>query len=145
MKTRLISSLFLFALLAPGCGDGDSTITVWNESSYAIDDLYVTEVNTFDWGPDLLGGDVLLPGESISVVVDCDVYDIKVIDETGVECELYDVDVCFEDDGWVIDDVILDTCAFGVTGSESGAVHKHGHEAEAGDTGEAGKLPAERS
>ena len=144
MKTKLIGSLFLFALLAPGCGGGDSTITVWNDSSYAIEDIYVTEVGTFDWGPDLLGNDVLLPGEDISVVVDCDTYDIKVVDETGVECELYDVDVCFEDDGWVIDDVILDTCAFGgVTASESGAVREHGH--ETGNAGEAAKPPAERT
>lgn len=138
MKTKLIGSLFLISLLAPACGDGDSTITVWNDSSYVIEDLYVTEVDTFDWGPDLLGGDVLLPGEDIVVVVDCDIYDIKVIDETGVECELHDIDVCFEDDDWVIDDVILDTCAFGVTTSESEAVPRHAHETDAG------KLPAER-
>lgn len=47
----------------------------------------------------------------------------------------------FEDDGWVIQDVVLDTCAFDVTASDSGAVHEHGH--EAGDAGEAAKLPAE--
>jgi hypothetical protein len=139
MKTRLIGPLFLISLLAPACGDGDSTITFWNESSYAIEDIYVTEVDTFDWGPDLLGGDVLLPGESISVVVDCNTYDVKVIDETGVECELYNIDVCFDDDGWVIDDATLDTCAFGVTAPGVEAIPRHDHAPDAG------KLPAERS
>ena len=137
MKAKLISSLFLFSLLAPGCGGGDSTITVWNESNYIIEDIYVTQVDTFDWGPDLLGGDVLRSGESITIEVDCDVYDIKVIDETGVPCELHDIDVCLEDDGWVIDDVTLDTCAFDGPALDASAVPRHGHEIEATPQGEA--------
>jgi hypothetical protein len=135
MKTKLIAPLFLLAMLAQGCiivDDDDNTITVWNDSDYVIEDLYITEVGTFDWGPNVLGGAPLFPGDSITVDVGCDTYDIKVIDETGVECELYDVDVCFgEDDGWVIDNFTLDTCAFGVnaTGSEDKNAHGHGTEA----------------
>jgi hypothetical protein len=110
---------------------------VWNESDYIIEDIYVTQVDTFDWGPDLLGGDVLRSGESITIAVDCDVYDIKVIDETGVECELHDIDVCLEDDGWVIDDVTLDACAFDAPAFDASAVPRHGHETEATPQGKA--------
>jgi hypothetical protein len=130
MKTKLIASLFLLSVFAQGCvvvSDDGETITVANDSDYVIEDLYITEQDTFDWGRDLLGGDALFPGESITIGVSCDVYDIKVVDDTGVECELYGVDVCFgEDDGWSVDNFTLDTCAFGVKSAETAA--KHGHE-----------------
>ena len=123
-------------MFAQGCvvvSDDDNTITVYNESSYDIYALYITPEDVFDWGPNVLGSQPLLAGgDSITVEVSCDVYDIKVVDDTGVECELYGVDVCFgEDDGWVIDDFTLDTCAFGVTASESKAKASHGHETAA--------------
>jgi hypothetical protein len=135
MKTKLIAPLFLLAMFAQGCiivDDDDNTLTVYNESSYVIDFLYITEVDTFDWGPNVLGGSALFPGDSITVDVGCDTYDIKVVDETGVECELYNVDVCFgEDDGWVVDDFTLDTCAFGVNATGSENQNAHGHNIEA--------------
>jgi hypothetical protein len=130
MKTKLIASLFLLSVFAQGCVvvSDDESITVYNDSDYVIEDLYVTERDTFDWGPDLLGSDALFPNESITVSVGCDVYDIKVVDETGVECELYDVDVCFgEDDGWSVTNFTLDVCAFGVRSSDT-AAPKHAHE-----------------
>lgn len=134
MKTKLIAPLFLLVMFAQGCvivDDDDNTLTVYNESSYVIDFLYITEVDTFDWGPNVLGGSALFPGESVTVSVGCDTYDIKVVDETGVECELYNVDVCFgEDDGWVVDDFTLDTCAFGVNATDS-SKRVHGHDAKA--------------
>ena len=37
---------------------------------------------------------------------------MQVVDETGVECELHNIDLCFDNDGWTVDDVILDVCAF---------------------------------
>ena len=128
MKTKLIAPLFLLSVFAQGCVvvSDDESITLYNESSYVIEDVYITERDTFDWGPNILGGDVLFPGESISVSVSCDLYDVKVIDETGVECVLEGIDVCFgEDDGWVIDNATLDTCAFGVKSAENAAKHAH--------------------
>jgi hypothetical protein len=130
MKTKLIASLFVLSVLAQGCvvvSDDTSEITVYNESSYVIEQLYITEVDTFSWGDDLLYGDVLFPGESITVGVYCDIYDIQVVDETGVPCELYDVDVCYDSAGWVIDDFTLDTCAWGVKATDSQGALKHDH------------------
>lgn len=123
-------------MFAQGCvivSDDDNTITVYNESSYDLYALYITPQDVFDWGPNMLSGDVLYPGEYITIEVGCDIYDVKVVDDTGVECELSGIDVCFgEDDSWVIDDFTLDVCAFGVAATEGGAKKAHGHEAEAG-------------
>ena len=42
----------------------DRRIAVLNQSSDAIVDLRASDVGRPDWGPDLLGEDVLAPGES---------------------------------------------------------------------------------
>jgi hypothetical protein len=106
----------LIASLVAGAGacvaeDGDSSLTVINESSFFIDELYIAEVSDPNWGPDLVGD--LAPGEEVTIILDCGTYDVLVVDETGVECELANVDLCFDDDAWVITDVTLDVCAFG--------------------------------
>jgi hypothetical protein len=116
MRTRfLLLSGFLTLGAAPGClivtdDDADeATLEVVNESDFAITDIYLTEVDNRDWGPNLIGGDVLLPGESIVLVdINCDYYDAQLIDEDGVTCELYDLDLCLNDATWVVRN---NTCA----------------------------------
>lgn len=103
------------AVTAPACtddDDGDSVLTVANESSFVLTEVRIAEIDDPTWGPNLLP-DVLFPGEEIVVVdIECGFYDVLVVDETGVECALFDVDLCFEDAVWVVDDLTLDTCAF---------------------------------
>lgn len=113
------SSLLLSAILAVGAGacvvsedDGDSTLTVSNRSSYFIEEIHLAEVSDPSWGADLIDG-ALAPGEDVIIVdISCGTYDVLVIDETGVECELSGLELCFDDDAWVIDDFTLDVCAF---------------------------------
>lgn len=91
----------------------DSTLTVANESSYWLEELHLAHVNDPSWGPDLISG-ALAPGEEIVIYdIACGRYDVLVVDETGVECELANLDLCFDDDLWIIDDLTLDICAFG--------------------------------
>lgn len=89
-------------------GGPDATLRVDNQSDFAITQLYLTDVGNPDWGPDLLHGDVLLPGEQLVLGVDCDFYDALLIDEDGVECEISDLDLCLNDADWIIRN---DTCA----------------------------------
>jgi hypothetical protein len=115
----MMNRLALLAVVAPltlgaGCviSDGDSSLTLYNESSYALYEVYLAEESDSSWGPNLLGSP-LFPGEDLVIYdIDCGTYDVLVVDETGVECELSNLDLCLDDDGWVIDDFILDTCAF---------------------------------
>jgi hypothetical protein len=100
------------------CGGDVSTLTVQNESSFVLEELYVTPVDAFDWGPDLLANDVLFPEESFTVSLGCDVYDVMVVDELGTECVLFDLDLCFEDATWVVTNIDLSLCdSAGVTSS----------------------------
>ena len=112
--TGIAFPLTIAALGAPltACGDDDeaseSTLLVVNDSDFAIDELFITDVDASGWGPDLLADNDLEPGEQILVTdIQCDVYDVLLIDEEGVECQLLGLDLCFDDATWVIDN---DTC-----------------------------------
>ena len=102
---KLLTSFALLAsLTASACVvTDDSSLRVSNHSDFEIHEMYVTGVGTSTWGPNLLGGDVLLPDESVYVVLDCGTYDALLIDETGAECEVNSVDLCFDDADWIIE------------------------------------------
>jgi hypothetical protein len=104
--TTTVTACFLgLGAALAGCvieSGGDSSLTVYNDSDFVIQELYLVEVNSPTWGPDLLGSDVLLPGEAIELGLDCDTYDALVVDETGLECEILGIDLCFDDAQWVL-------------------------------------------
>lgn len=116
MKKRLLAIPLFVMLMALGSGciiaDNDSSLTIDNASSYALYEIYITEIGNPSWGPDMLGGDILLPGEALTVLLDCGDYDALVVDEDGIQCELNGLDLCFDDAVWVIDDFTLNTCGF---------------------------------
>lgn len=90
----------------------DASLTIVNESSYAIYELYVSEVERSDYGRNLLGAGPLLPGEEILIDVYCDYYDVLLIDQDGYECELLALDLCYQDTVWVIDNAELASCSW---------------------------------
>jgi hypothetical protein len=106
------------ALAACSGFGSDSQLTVQNSSNYVLEDIYITPVGAPSWGPDQLGSDALFPGESVTIELGCDVYDVLVVDELGAECMLLDLDLCFDSALWVITNSVLSFCDFGVT-SES--------------------------
>jgi hypothetical protein len=80
----------------------DATLTVVNESDFAITELYLTSSVDLGWGSNQLRGDVLLPAEQISLAASCDFYDALLVDEDGAECQIDDIDLCLNDATWVI-------------------------------------------
>ena len=110
LRTRFLTlaALLTVGATAPGClivtdDDDDATLEVVNLSAFTIEELYLTEVDNRDWGPDLLRGDVLFPDESIVFTdIACDYYDVQMVDETDAVCEVYNVDLCFNDAVWEI-------------------------------------------
>jgi hypothetical protein len=116
--TRILfaAALALTAAAGTGCvasddGSTDATFTISNQSSYYLDEIRLAPIDSRSWGADLV--DSLAPGEDLVITdIRCDTYDVLVVDETGVECTLQSIDMCANDDNWVIDDVTLDVCAF---------------------------------
>lgn len=114
----------LGSLTAAGCGsdndcDADNlndsscvpsggALRVQNQSSVAITEVHVTSVGSTTWGPNLISGTILAPGESLTVAVACDQYDALLIDQGGDQCIIHNVDLCFSKADWIIRN---DTCA----------------------------------
>jgi hypothetical protein len=80
----------------------DATLSVDNQSDFVITEMYLTDVGSSTWGPNLLSGDQLNPDETLHLDVDCSTYDAMLVDETGVSCEVDDLDLCLNDAVWVI-------------------------------------------
>lgn len=112
MLKRLVMTLCAIGLstAATGCiietdgGVVDSTLLVSNQSRYVLTEIYLTDSGSSSWGPNLIGGDVLLPGEEYTLGVDCGFYDALIVAEDGVECEQLDLDLCLNDADWIIRD-----------------------------------------
>jgi hypothetical protein len=104
----------LVAFTAGACViNDDASLTISNQSHYAIVEINISPVDSTTWGPDLLHGEWLYPGERVTIdYIDCDYYDVRIIDDTDWECIIYDVDFCFGDDLWVITDTFLDECGY---------------------------------
>lgn len=91
--------------------DLTSTLTIDNQSSFAFIEINLSSVDAESWEEDLLGSDILTPGESVEISgIECDDYDVRVVDEDQDECIVREVDLCLNDEHWVIDDAILAVC-----------------------------------
>ena len=126
MTTRLTSLLSssLVALSLAACGGGgtstgvidDASLSIDNQSSFVITEVYLTGVGSPSWGPNRLGGDVLYPDEILTLGVSCGRYDALLVDQDGVDCELHNLDLCLNDADWVIQN---NTCTvFGIAAKQ---------------------------
>lgn len=89
----------------------DAKLTIENDSSFAFVEINLSPVDAETWGADILASDILYPGESFEISgIECDYYDIRVVDEDFDECIVQEVDLCLTDEEWVIDDVMLSIC-----------------------------------
>lgn len=80
-----------------------ASVTIVNKSKYAIHHFYLAFWDDRNWGPDQLGKDTIEPGESFTLTdIDCDWYDIQLVDEDGDECVVEDIDLCGDSEKWVI-------------------------------------------
>jgi len=83
-------------------GGGSGRLNVHNQSDFAITEIRVTSVGSSTWGPNLISGDILAPGETLNVDVSCDTYDALLVDESGAQCTVHDIDLCFNTADWII-------------------------------------------
>ncbi len=97
MNTALICIMIASLVACGGTNQNSSgTITIYNSSSYVLDEIDVAPVSQLSWGPNLLSG-VLYPGEQLTISVACDTYDVQVWDQHNRNCVLSGLDLCFSD------------------------------------------------
>jgi hypothetical protein len=90
------SVVFAAAMAAPAMAE-DVAYVLNNNSALTLMEFYTSPANTDDWGPDILGSDVIPPGGSGTVTItdgssEC-TYDIMFVMEDGQE-EFDTVDIC---------------------------------------------------
>jgi hypothetical protein len=79
----------------------ERNFTLINASGITIVHVYVSASDLADWGEDILGRDVLYPGEAVDILFSrydgeagiC-LYDIRVVGANGEEGVLYGVNLC---------------------------------------------------
>ncbi|MGE0546391.1 MAG: hypothetical protein AB7O24_18390 [Kofleriaceae bacterium] len=92
--------------------DSGADLEIFNDSSYFFDEINIAPIDTVTWGRNLVGIDGLAPGESLVVEgIECDYYDVRVVDEHGHECIFFDADLCLNSSEWSITNADLDQCA----------------------------------
>jgi hypothetical protein len=77
---------------------GREEVLIVNKTSFVMWSFHASRAGYLDWGPDLLGPDVLYPGQSILVSIedgsgDC-VYDLHAVFHEGSEAVRWHYDVC---------------------------------------------------
>lgn len=106
----VLSALAATAAFAEAPEWWTSTLKLKNASGYAIEELYITPWDELRWGPNLLREE-LDPGEAVTLTdIDCDRYDLKLIDDEGDACVIQDVDLCLEDAKFSLTDRVLASC-----------------------------------
>ncbi|HBB34077.1 MAG TPA: hypothetical protein DDZ80_07815 [Cyanobacteria bacterium UBA8803] len=80
-------------------GSNDRVFDVINHTNSIMEEFYFQPATEEDWGEDLLGSEVINPGESVSIPVDSDkcIYDFKAVFEDGDVLE-EEADVCENND-----------------------------------------------
>ena len=91
-------SLLLLAVPATSALALDRHVLVTNDTSYTIREFYASNVGASSWQEDILGNDVLVPGDSINVNIDdasgyCK-YDFRAVFDDGTEATKPAVNVC---------------------------------------------------
>ncbi len=111
-KMMAAGALMLAAGMAPAVAsaqDATRTFTVYNNSRFRIDHLYVSPSSSSRWGYDQLGEYDLPTNYHVDVPVDPGWYDVKLVDQDGDDCVIKDVD--FRDgESWTITNGVLLAC-----------------------------------
>ena len=111
MKTATVALAAVLAFAAGTAAAQTSTVSLSNDSSWTITELYLSAVDVQEWGSDQLGEHVIEPNSSYKLSdVPCDVYDVRLVDEDGDVCVVGGVKLCGSDSAWTIGDKDLLDC-----------------------------------
>lgn len=88
-----------------------SRVTITNRADWDIYQLFLSPTGDDEWGPDQLGDEVIGKGDSFELhSIPCDEYDVMIVDEDGDECVIEEVDLCADNEEWVIRNKDLLAC-----------------------------------
>lgn len=99
------------AAAAQGGSRRRASVRIVNTSQFQLHHLFLSSSDANSWGPDQLGDEVIGRGDAFTLTdIECDRYDIKVVDEDGDTCVLDNEDLCGDNAIWHITDKELLAC-----------------------------------
>lgn len=114
MNNTIKAAVMAAALLALGpalANRSDSRVVIVNQSDWEIHQLFLSSVDTEEWGPDQLGDQIIETGGRFTLrSIPCDDYDVQLVDEDGDACVVGGVALCGDTDTWVIGNDDLLAC-----------------------------------
>jgi hypothetical protein len=116
VASRITACFIVLALLAgltlsAQAQNGRMRVVLRNDSSYTIYQIHMSRTNDDNWRRDLLGFDVLSPGESITITASPGMYDLKLVDEDGDTCTVLRLSI-HDNKDWTITNSWLLGCEF---------------------------------
>ena len=109
--TKLSLALTVVCALATPASAEKAKVKIINQSNWDIHEIYFSPSDEREWGPDQLGDEILEKGDSLTLTrIDCDLWDIRVVDEDGDECVIEEIDLCRDESYWKITDNDLLSC-----------------------------------
>lgn len=87
-----------------------ASVTIVNNSNWEIRHLYLSPVNSDNWGADQLNELVIRPGDSFTLNISCDQSQIKVISEDQDGCFLSNTVACNGNSVWTITSAATPNC-----------------------------------
>ena len=101
MSLRLIAAVAaasLFAASAASAQSGPVSVSLDNNTDYTLTHIYISLPSTNDWEDDILGAQVVEPGETVQIVIDdglpeCE-YDVRFDFSDGDTMQGGSVDFC---------------------------------------------------
>jgi hypothetical protein len=107
---NLLLRVLVFAWAMPALAAG-ATVKIENGSRWEIHHVFLSPSDEQSWGEDQLEDEILAPGEVLTLTgIDCDLYDVKIVDQEGDACILEEVDLCEGQSVWKITDEDLLEC-----------------------------------
>ena len=94
MKKRLLLGVFLLLVAAALFAQSGPSLTVVNRCGYPIYYIFISTADTDDWEEDVLGENVLMPGQSVLVRLPSNgTWDFMAVDGDGDTYTVYGVRV----------------------------------------------------
>lgn len=110
MRIQWVAGVLLACAATAGCA-ADSAVTIRNDSSWQIHQLYLSPTAEEEWGSDQLRDDIIDSGAAFTLQgIPCNEYDVRLVDEDEDVCVVEAVPLCADQDQWVINDDDLLAC-----------------------------------
>ena len=94
MKKKVLLGVFLLLAACVLFAQSGPVIAVVNNCGYPIYYIYISQSNTDDWEEDVLGDNVLIPGQTVNVRLPRNgTWDFMAVDVDGDTYELYGIRV----------------------------------------------------